>query len=186
MSICSRNPGPQALQPQVADDEIEFQRLGHVRDDPDSDDNKSEKEAGAKEANSAKQEPCRNCFSWVFIARYCKVKHAHVNLQTNNNIEHLQEYTKMVSFSNSLLARSSKLTELCQLLETALEEAGKKPDSTEGKRVTKSSAETSLHFHETSWTKNCCTRVLCHPLLAPPAQVSARSRVGMRAPGARV
>jgi len=94
MSICSRNPGPQALQPQVADDEIEFQRLGHVRDDPDSDDNKSEKEAGAKEANSAKQEPCRNCFSWVFIARYCKVKHAHVNLQTNNNIEHLQEYTK--------------------------------------------------------------------------------------------
>ncbi|CAK9026534.1 unnamed protein product [Durusdinium trenchii] len=41
-------------QEKVADDEIEFQRLGHVRDDPDSDDNKSEKEAGAKEANSAK------------------------------------------------------------------------------------------------------------------------------------
>lgn len=52
-----------------------------------------------------------------------------------------QEYEKYGRFTESLLSRASKLTELCQRLETALVDSGKSEDSSEGKRVSKYGAK---------------------------------------------
>ena len=50
----------------------------------------------------------------------------------------MQEYDKFNGFCNSLLGRTTKLADLCQQLESALDEAEKAPDSSEGQRVAKS------------------------------------------------
>ena len=55
-----------------------------------------------------------------------------------------QEYEKFARFTDSLLARSSKLTDLAQQLESGLAEAKKTQDSPEGKRVNK--LGTKLHY----------------------------------------
>ena len=49
----------------------------------------------------------------------------------------MQEFEKYVRFTDSLLTRSNKLTDLSQQLENALVEAGRDHESSEGKRVTK-------------------------------------------------
>lgn len=49
----------------------------------------------------------------------------------------MQEHQKFKTFTDSLLARSAKISELIGQLESALQEAGKDSESHEGKRVTK-------------------------------------------------
>ena len=49
---------PITFQPQVADDNVNFKRLGHERVPSESEDDKSEKEASAKQANGPKQDTC--------------------------------------------------------------------------------------------------------------------------------
>lgn len=48
-----------------------------------------------------------------------------------------QEYSKFARFAESLLQRSTKLSDLIGNLHAALEQCGKSEDSLEGKRVTK-------------------------------------------------
>eukprot|EP00435_Cladocopium_sp_Y103_P052125 s815_g16.t1 len=57
------------------------------------------------------------------------------NVRASNIFE--QEYEKFVRFGDSLIARSGKLSELAQQLESTLVEAGKSEDSADGKRVSK-------------------------------------------------
>lgn len=49
----------------------------------------------------------------------------------------MQEYDKFTRFTDSLLSRSSKLANIAQQLENTLEELGKGPESSDGKRVAK-------------------------------------------------
>jgi len=49
----------------------------------------------------------------------------------------MQEHVKFTRFTDSLLTRSSKLANLAQQLENALEELGKGPETSDGKRVAK-------------------------------------------------
>ena len=49
----------------------------------------------------------------------------------------LQEYGKFCKFSDSLLARASKLADLVAALETSFQESGKDPESAEASRVKK-------------------------------------------------
>lgn len=49
-----------------------------------------------------------------------------------------KEYQKFKQFADSLLTRSSKLTDIIGQLEGLLGESGKDPESSDGKRVTKS------------------------------------------------
>lgn len=53
----------------------------------------------------------------------------------------LEEYGKFAKFTDSLLARSTKLSDLIGQLESCLTETNKTQDSIEGKRVEKSGAE---------------------------------------------
>ena len=53
----------------------------------------------------------------------------------------MQDYDKFNVFCNSLLGRTTKLADLCQQLESALDEAEKSPESSEGQRVAKSKAK---------------------------------------------
>lgn len=52
-------------------------------------------------------------------------------------VQHLQEHEKFARFTDNLLSRASKLSELSQALESALAESGKAEDSPDGKRVKK-------------------------------------------------
>ena len=58
------------------------------------------------------------------------------NVRTSNSLE--QEYEKFQRFTDSLISRSGKLSELSQQLESTLAEVGKSEDSPDGKRVAKS------------------------------------------------
>lgn len=56
-----------------------------------------------------------------------------------------KEYQKFKQFSDSLLTRSSKLTEIIAQLETLLGETGKDEQSSEGKRVSKPFSSKTCH-----------------------------------------
>ena len=47
------------FQPQVAEDNVNFKRIGHERAPSESEDDESEKEAQAKQTNGPKQDTCR-------------------------------------------------------------------------------------------------------------------------------
>lgn len=49
----------------------------------------------------------------------------------------IQEFEKFARFTDSLLTRASKLSELSQQLESAFDEAGKSRDSPDGQRLTR-------------------------------------------------
>ena len=63
-----------------------------------------------------------------------------------------QEYDRFKRFSDSLLSRASKLSELITDLEMALEESKKPADSTEAKRVKQSSPE-HMHVYGDQWVQ---------------------------------
>lgn len=52
-----------------------------------------------------------------------------------------QEFEKFTRFADSLLTKSSKLSELSQQLESALADTGKSSDSPDAKRVDKSGSQ---------------------------------------------
>lgn len=73
----------------------------------------------------------------------------------------MQEYEKFARFTDSLLSRSSKLTDLSQQLENGLVEAGKDCESSEGKRVSKLDPKffTQLSLKHKNIVNNFCMHV---------------------------
>lgn len=85
-------------------------------------------------------------------------------LGTNQHIQILsQEFVKFRQFGDSLLTRSTKLTEIIGSLEAALEQNQKGPESLEGKRVTKPLPQLFDSNCQKAWLDVCPVQFRCHP-----------------------
>ena len=83
---------------------------------------------------------------------------------TNENIQVLsQEFVKFRQFGDSLLTRSTKLTEIIGNLEATLEQMHKGPESLEGKRVTKPLPQFLNSNCQKAWLDVCPVQYTCHP-----------------------
>ena len=69
----------------------------------------------------------------MWYAFPCTLRLCHV--PSNLHVTFWQEYAKFNKFTDSLLTRAGKLSDLIASLETALEESGKPKDGSEGERV---------------------------------------------------
>ena len=115
-----------------------------MKDASDSESDESEKEGNAKQVNTPKKE-CRH-FSWFLKCINCYTRrlvatYEHQCCDFTARLQCMQDYDKFNVFCNSLLGRTTKLADLCQQLESALDEAEKSPESSEGQRVAKSKAK---------------------------------------------
>ena len=86
------------------------------------------------------------------------------DLGTNQHIQVFsQELVKFRQFGDSLLTRSTKLTELIGSLEAALETNQKGPESLEGKRVTKPLPQLFNSNCQKALLDGCPVQYRCHP-----------------------
>ena len=116
---------------------VQHTRLGAARADSESDEDESEQESKAKQVNTYQKDR-------YFSDSLLHVYFIHKNMHTILKAKYLpvasmlmQEYEKFARFTDSLLSRSSKLTELISSLEAAFAETEKSDTSAEGIRVKK-------------------------------------------------